>query len=100
MHSKLNDMGRLFLVVVWSQVSLDHARDKHGVTERELMELFQLGVVVRVLDTRIAAYGETVAGRLLTAILEERPDGLHGITARKMERRERREYVAREGYDD
>lgn len=90
----------MFLVVMWSQMSLDHALEKHGVTERELMEMFQLGVVVRVLTNRIAAYGETVAGRLLTAILEERPDGLHGVTARKMERRERREYVAREGYGD
>lgn len=94
-------MGRDWILVRWSNRALAHALQKHGVTEQELREIFDRGVVMRdAAEERVAAYGETLAGRLLTAILEVREGEYWLLTTRKMEARERIYYVTREGYGD
>ena len=55
---------------------------------------------VRQRGDSTAAYGETLAGRLLTAILEVRDGEYWLLTTRKMEPRERIYYVTREGHGD
>lgn len=94
-------MGRDWILVQWSDRARAHALEKHGVTEREIQEMFDRGVILRyAAEDRIAAYGETVAGRLMTAILEQRGGEYWLVTIRKMEPRERIYYVTKEGYGD
>jgi hypothetical protein len=71
------------------------------VTERELVETIDAGVVVMIAGFgRLAVLGMTAAGRPITIVVEEREGELWMVTARNMAPLEEVLFVAEEGHDD
>lgn len=94
-------MGLLFLMVKWTVEAIAHAANDHGISEDQLRQMFDRGVVVQEAKFgRIRAYGIADDGTLITAVLREDGGIWWLVTARKMEPREYAVFLERGSYDD
>ena len=81
----------------WDKWNAGHIEERHGLTPEEVEGVFSgRPVVRRVRGGRFAAYGQTEGGRYLTVIFQIKPGGvIRVVTARDMNRWERRYYLKR-----
>jgi uncharacterized protein len=86
--------------IIWLQQIVDKLETKHSMTPEEVEEVFSNRPEFRFIEDGdiagedvYAAYGQTSAGRYVTTIFILKPRG-HAliITAREMNRKERRQY--------
>ncbi|MEW5899057.1 MAG: BrnT family toxin [Bacillota bacterium] len=81
----------------WDKWNTGHIEERHGFSPEEVEEVFSSRPVIRrVRGGRFAAYGQTEEGRYLTVIFHLKPGGVaRVVTARDMNRWERRYYLQR-----
>ncbi|MGB9867951.1 MAG: BrnT family toxin [Bacillota bacterium] len=84
----------------WDAENAGHIRERHGLFPDDVEEVFYNDPLVRrVREGRFAAYGQTDEGRYLTVIFYLKSGGIvRVVTARDMNKAERRYYRQRRGY--
>lgn len=85
--------------IIWLPIVIDKLLRKHALTQEEVEQVFVNGPQYRFLERGkivgedvYAAYGRTDAGRYVTVIFILKSGKALVITARNMDRKERRQY--------